>query len=74
MKIAELIQIEAEQIELLRERSHGGDNEAAQVLLEHLRCTSKEISEWKRQKDAEIARKAPKKRQYTLDPDKKNQP
>jgi len=69
MKISELIQLEAEQIDLLRQRSQAGDNEAAQVLLEHLRATSAAISQWKAQLDASEG-KTPK-RKYALNPDQK---
>lgn len=67
MKITELIQIESETIGYLRARAQGGDNEAAQVLLEHLRATSAAISQWKAQLDASEG----KKRKYTLNTDTK---
>ena len=56
MKISELQALEAEQIEGLRERAAKGDNEAARVLLEHLRKVSKAIEAWvriKRQQEAD---------------------
>jgi len=68
MKISELLDLEAEQINLLRARSHNGDNHASQVLLEHLRATSAAISQWKAQKD-QTEGKTPK-RKYTMNPDK----
>lgn len=52
MKIVEIQELEREQIELLRERSGRGDNQAAAVLLEHLRQVSIQISKWKAEKDA----------------------
>jgi len=68
MKITELIALENEQIELLRQRSIDGDNEAAQVLLEHLRAVSKQIDDWKNTKVAQETG-GRKKRQYKLVPD-----
>lgn len=52
MKISELQEIEKEQLELLQERSRKGDNEATAVLLAHLRCISKDITEWQEKKQA----------------------
>lgn len=51
MKIKDLIEIENEQIVLLRKRSTEGDNDAARVLLEHLRYVSENIAKWKKEKD-----------------------
>lgn len=48
MKIKELQAIENEVINDLRIRATGGDNHASQVLLEHLRETSKRIEEWRK--------------------------
>lgn len=72
MKISEIQAIEIEQINLLRQRSAEGDNEASQVLLEHLRAVSKDIDEWKRRMDAQDGGKGRKKRQYQLDPNRTN--
>lgn len=50
MKLTELRAIEAKLIGGLRQRAASGDNEAAKVLLEHLRAISKAISEWQEKK------------------------
>lgn len=47
MKIVELQQIEMELIEGLRQRAKGGDNQASEVLLAHLREVSKNIDLWR---------------------------
>jgi hypothetical protein len=68
MTIRQIIELENEQIELLRDRSNQGDNEAAKVLLEHLRAVSKSISEWKDAKVAhekQISSKKPKTEKHT---------
>lgn len=52
MKLRELIQIEEEVIAGLRRRAAEGDNEAAQVLLDHLRAQSEAISKWQKAKDS----------------------
>jgi len=52
MKLQDLINIEHELVEGLRGRASEGDNEAAQVLLEHLRAQSEVISKWKEAKVA----------------------
>lgn len=51
MKITELQKLENEQIANLRRMSMEGNTDAARVLLEHLRCVSKAITEWKKDKD-----------------------
>lgn len=51
MKITELNRLENEMIDVLRTRAvvHN-DNEAARVLLEHLRCVGKDIGQWLKEK------------------------
>jgi hypothetical protein len=51
MKISELNQFEEETISHLRRRIADGDNEAAKILLEHLRNVSQAISERRKEKD-----------------------
>ncbi len=52
MKIKDLIQREEEMLADLRHRAiNNGDNGAARVYLEHLRAVSKNIDEWKKNKD-----------------------
>jgi len=51
MKIAELRELEIEAITGLQQRSNAGDNDAARVLLEHLRAVSEAISKWQTAKD-----------------------
>jgi hypothetical protein len=70
MTIREIIELESEQIQLLRYRSEQGDNEASKVLLEHLRAMCKAIDEWKKSKVADEKGNARKKREYILDPSK----
>ena len=53
MTIKQMKAIEDETLELLRMRSQAGDNEAAMVILDHLRETSKLIDQWKRNKTQE---------------------
>jgi hypothetical protein len=51
VKVSELQALETETIEVLRKNIATGDPEAARVLLEHLRATSKAISEWQKSRD-----------------------
>lgn len=52
MKIKDLIELENEMIQQLRKQALGGDSRAAALLLEHLRAVSKNIDDWKRNKEA----------------------
>lgn len=52
MKITELNSIETEVLDHLRARAKNGDNEAADVILNHLRESSINIEHWKARKDA----------------------
>lgn len=61
MKITELKRLEEEQINHLRQLSLTENNiEAARALLEHLRYVSKNIDEWRRNKDKERKEQEPK--------------
>jgi len=51
MTISELKALEEETIKVLRANIATGDANAARVLLEHLRATSKAISEWQKSRD-----------------------
>lgn len=51
MRLSELKELEEETISVLRTNIAAGDAESARVLLEHLRATSKAISEWQKSKD-----------------------
>lgn len=48
MRLKEVINIEQEVVESLRARAKEGDNEAAAILLAHLRRVSKDIAEWQK--------------------------
>jgi hypothetical protein len=58
MKLTEWLSIEQDVIADLRARVRSGDNEAARVLLTHLRLTFKRIDAWKAGKEAERDGKA----------------
>lgn len=57
MKLADLIEMEDEIVHGLRMRAAQGDNDAAKVLLKHLRATSANITKWKEAKVAAEKRK-----------------
>jgi hypothetical protein len=52
MKLATLIELEDSVVQNLHRQALQGDNEAARVLLEHLRATSTAIESWRAKKEA----------------------
>ena len=53
MKITDINSIESEIISQLRSRSAAGDNEAASILLDHLRKQAETIDKWRARKQSE---------------------